>query len=378
MNRSNGTNICVSTPDGKFTPLNLGQTLCQSLADLGYSPFTAEDGSPAALDADVLLLVGEGRCFDGYAKLLGNRDVRPLTVLWLIDPLPPPTISKHGLEIGFKLAKCNWRRISSPSMKTFVSCLPFHHQLQKSARWMLNRKIKKDAAVNNCLKYADIGTNQSFVLMSCLEWSKRNFEQGWIDYVFTSTVQRKQTLETVGIDAKLVPIGYHLSWGRKLALERDIDVLFLGDLKSKRRRSILQDVEKKLSARGAKLVKIHSGCYGEQRTTLLNRAKIVLNIPRIPWEIAGIRFLMSISCGALVVSEYVKDTAPYKPGVHFVQAESTQLPDVISYYLEHNDERQAIADSAYKFVTQELTLKNSMLQILESCCANTAVQTGNI
>ncbi len=88
---------------------------------------------------------------------------------------------------------------------------------------------------------------------------------------------------------------------------------------------------------------------------------------------------MSMRCGALVVSECTEDTAPYKPGVHFVQAKASELADAICYYLEHEDQRQKIADSAYAFVTNELTLKNSLLQIMETCCAtNTTVQTGSI
>jgi len=374
MNRNNGTNICVSIPGGKFTPLNLGQMLHQTLADLGYAPVLVEDGNPVALESDVLLLVGNGRCFNGYAKLLSNCDrTRPLTILWLIDPLPPPHQSERGRQIGLKLAKCNWQRIPYPLAKMVISCLPFHHEIQKIARWMLNNKIKKDAVVNNCPEYTDIGTNQSFVLMSCLEWSKRNFEQGWIDYVFTTTIQRKQILETIGINAKIVPIGYHPSWGRKLSVERDIDVLFLGDLKSKRRRSILQDVEEKLSAKGINLVKINCGCYGEQRTALLNRAKIVLDIPRIPWEMPSMRPLMSTSCGALLICEYVENTSPYIPGVHFVQAKASELSNAICYYLEHEDQRKAIVDSAYKFFTEELTLRNSISKIMQTCNINQTV-----
>ena len=54
------------------------------------------------------------------------------------------------------------------------------------------------------------------------------------DYVFTTTVQRAQTLKNIGIDAETVPIGYHPCWGQKLSLERDIDVLSIGTLKIKR------------------------------------------------------------------------------------------------------------------------------------------------
>jgi spore maturation protein CgeB len=88
--------------------------------------------------------------------------------------------------------------------------------------------------------------------------------------------------------------------------------------------------------------------------------------------------LMSISCGAMVISEYAEDTAPYKPGVHFVQAKAEELTDVICHYIKNENQRQTIADCAYKFITQELTLENSLMKIMETCCANTVVQTGSI
>jgi hypothetical protein len=287
-------------------------------------------------------------------------------------------LSERGRQIGLKLLNCDWRKLPPPWAKLTRTGLPLHHEMQKAARWLLNQKIKNQALADNCPGYSEISTQKSYILMKSLEWTRRNFEQGLIDYVFTTTVQRAQTLKNIGIDAETVPIGYHPCWGQKLSLERDIDVLSIGTLKIKRRRLILKDLDKKLSAKGIKLQIINKGCYGEQRTTLLNRTRIVLDIPNIPWEMAGMRLLMSISCGALVVSEYVEDTTPYKPGVHFVQAKAAELPDVICHYLENENQRQAIADSAYKFITQELTLKNSLLKIMETCCANTTVQTRSI
>jgi len=363
----NNPRVCVSAyPIGEDN-LQLGPMLCQTLGDLGFSPVLVNDGDISALKSDILLLVSDGFHFEGLTKLLSNcgRN-RPSTIFWLIDPLPPPQLSERGLQIGLKLLNCDWRKLPPPWAKLIRTCLPFHHEMQKAARWLLNHKIKKQALADNCPGYTDISTNQSYVLMSSLEWTRRNFEQGLIDYVFTSTIPRTQTLKTIGIDAGFVPVGYHPSWGSKLSLERDIDVLFIGSLRSKRRRSILKNVENKLSAKGIKLLIINKGCYGQQRTALLNRTRIVLDIPKIPWEMPGMRLLMSISCGALLICDYVEETAPYKPGIHFVRAKSTELPDVICHYIKNENQRQEIVDSAYKFVTEELTLINSVSKIMQT------------
>ncbi len=372
----NNLRVCVSTyPIGEDN-LQLGPMLCQTLGDLGFATAIVNNGDPAALKSDILLIVGGGSRIGGFTKLLSNcgRN-RPLTIFWLIEPLPPQQLSERSLQIGLKLMNCDWQKLRSPWPKLIRTCLPFHHEIQKAARWMLNRKIKKQALADNCPGYSEINTQKSYILMRSFELIKRNFEQELMDYTFTTTIPRMQTLKTIGIDAGFVPLGYHPRWGGKLSLERDIDVLFLGFLKSKRRRSILKDLDKKLSAKGIKLQIISKECFGEQRAALLNRAKIVLDIPNIPWEMAGMRFLMCLSCGALVISEYVDETAPYKPGVHFVRAKPEELPDAICHYLKNENQRQAIVDSAYKFITQELTLKNSLIKIMETCCANTAVQT---
>jgi hypothetical protein len=379
MADKNNLRVCVSAYPIREDNLQLGPMLCQTLGDLGFSSVLVDNGSPAALESDILLLVGDGTHFDGFTNLLRNcgRN-RPSTIFWLIDPLPPPQLSERGRQIGLKLLNCDWQKLPPPWSKLTRAGLPLHHEMQKVARWLLNQKIKKQALADNCHGYSEISTQKSYILMKSFEWTKRNVEQGFIDYVFASTIPRTQTLKKIGINARFVPVGYHPCWGRKLSLDRDIDVLSIGSLKIKRRRSMLKDLDKKLSAKGIKLQIIDKGCYGEQRTALLNRTRIVLDIPNIPWEMAGMRLLMSISCGALVVSEYVEETAPYKPGIHFVRAKPAELPDTICHYLKHDDQRQTIVDSSYKFVTQELTMKNSLLKIMETCCANTAVQTGCI
>src|SRR3989304_8113987 len=169
MNGNNGSRVCVSIPSTKEDKLKLGQMLCQTFVDLGFSPTLVDDGNPIALESDVLLLVGDGRCFEGYAKLLGNcNQTRPLTILWLIDPLPPPQLSERGWQIGLKLAKCDWRRLPPPWAKLIRAVLPFSNDIQKAARWFLNYKIQKDAIANNCPAYPEIGAHEFFTSMTRL------------------------------------------------------------------------------------------------------------------------------------------------------------------------------------------------------------------
>ncbi len=59
----------------------------------------------------------------------------------------------------------------------------------------------------------------------------------------------------------------------------------------------------------------------------------MLSVGRFPGTFVGVRFLIGVACGALVVSEPLYDPSPYVPGEHFVQAPISELPGVIERYL---------------------------------------------
>jgi spore maturation protein CgeB len=137
----------------------------------------------------------------------------------------------------------------------------------------------------------------------------------------------------------------------------------------------LGDLQQSLQAKGLRLEIVPRYCLGRERTELLNRARISLNMVSYPWDFPGARFLLSIGCGALVVSEPLENPGPYRAGEHFVQAEVADLPKIIAYYVAHEAEREALTRSAFRFVTCELTLKSSMAHIMEVCHADSAVSS---
>ena len=66
-----------------------------------------------------------------------------------------------------------------------------------------------------------------------------------------------------------------------------------------------------------------------------------------------------------VVSEPIYRPEPFVAGTHYVSAPAEELPEVIRYYLEHEDERAAIAREGQRFATQELTFERSVRVLLE-------------
>src|SRR5881394_610874 len=114
--------------------------------------------------------------------------------------------------------------------------------------------------------------------------------EGLIDAVATTTIARVERFAEVGVEAAWVPQTPGPGMYADLGLERDIPVLFLGAMTVPRRRWIAW----RLRRAGVELTAVgdwHDPRYwGEERTRLLNRAVISLNINRFPGNFADTRF----------------------------------------------------------------------------------------
>jgi hypothetical protein len=189
------------------------------------------------------------------------------------------------------------------------------------------------------------------------------------DLLVVSTPSRQAFLAERGIRAEMVPLGYYPSYGRDLGLARDIDVLFLGDLRVPRRRRLLA----RLAKRGLRVERAGSWfsgeAWGERRTRLLNRTRILLNLQRFPGELAGLRMLLGMANKALVVSEPIFMPGPYVEGTHWIASELERIPEVIAGCLADPQRCQAIVDAAFALVTQHLTLTRSAARIVDLVAA---------
>jgi hypothetical protein len=159
-------------------------------------------------------------------------------------------------------------------------------------------------------------------------------------------------------------MGYHPSYGRDLALERDLDVLFLGALDVPRRRRLI----KRLRAAQVSVEAMGSwygtDTWGESRTRLLNRTRVLLNLQRYPGELSGQRMLLGMANKALVISEPIYMPGPYVPGQHWVQAAIEDMPETIAHYLAHEDQRRAIVEAGHDLAVNHLRIEQSVAEIL--------------
>ncbi len=295
--------------------------VASSLAAAGCHVTQVEDG-PLNLGAEeIVWILDNANWYPIIRQQLAARlkSERPFVVIWHAEPLPPP-----------KAAGLPWPRL----------------HLQE-----ILQILRRDVGAT------DVYTNY-FRLRSLAR-------KGLPDLLVVSTPGGCEFLAERGIPAHWVPFGYDPSYGHYLGLARDIDVLFIGALNIPRRRRLIRQ----LRQQGIELSAVGSwsdpAYWGENRTQLLNRTKIILNLQRYPGQLSGLRFILAMANRVLVVSEPVYHPAPYVPGKHYVSAPIGEMPQVIRYYLAHDDEREAIASEGHRFVTQELTMARSVSRILE-------------
>jgi hypothetical protein len=187
---------------------------------------------------------------------------------------------------------------------------------------------------------------------------------GFVDALVVAAKAYQVALAEEGIDVHHVPLGYHPYQGRLLDSERDVGVLFLGETRMRRRQRILR----RLRSEGVEVTVLGDyadpDLWGESRTALLNRTKIMLHIPRLEGHTSDIRMNISMACGALLVSEPLCFPDPFVPGTHHVEAPLDELAATISRYLENEPERRRIAEQAHAFLTGDLTLDRTFAQLL--------------
>jgi hypothetical protein len=293
-----------------------------TLRGLGHEVVVVLDREFAASGEDLVWLSGSLNWYPQTCRRLSamSRAERPTTALWQTEPLPPPSAS------GLRLERLHAREI---------------------AKVLLRNDGRVDPRSN-------------------AQAIRRMLRDGVPDVLAVSTLERREFLAEHGIASVFAPMGYDDALGTDLGLERDIDVLFLGSLEVPRRKRILRELRRA----DVNVVALGNwrdpALWGERRVLLLNRTKILLNIPRHEGLLSGARMLLGMANKALVVAEPIYEPAPYRPGTHYVSAELDDFPEAIARSLANDVERRRIVDAAHDFVTTKLPLSASVESIIQA------------
>lgn len=144
-----------------------------------------------------------------------------------------------------------------------------------------------------------------------------------------------------------------------LNIEKDWDLFFIG--RSTRHRETFFGPLK----HHHHFLHICHGVYGVPLLNYISSAKINLNIhaeAEVSWEP---RMQMLLAAGAFVISEPITPNPYLRSGVDYVEASSPgELFEKVGHYLQHDDERNAIAASGRARVNDVLSGKRNFLKLI--------------
>lgn len=113
--------------------------------------------------------------------------------------------------------------------------------------------------------------------------------------------------------------------------------------------------------------------YTEEMPGVFGRSKINLNMTARGIQ-SGIpqRVLDVLGSGGFLITNYQPEIAEYfRPGVDLVMYEDiSQIPELISYYLNHDEEREEIAENGLRAVRESFLLQNRLKSIFEIVFGN--------
>jgi hypothetical protein len=323
-------------------PDEIGTLISSALADLGCEVINLCYGTKLPQALDVVLVYGPFSSLVPLANqlLAYPPSRRPLFVLWMTEQLPNPDLPE-------------WVRYLGGIIRSRIERLAFRQQAQGA--WQLDPRWRwLTTKVHRFRYYGD------------LYWLQR---QGILSILAVTSPWIADFLRARGFDPIVAHLGSHPRWGADLELERDIPVLWFGKIGTRRRRRLLNRIRAELRERGVEMLMIdgieHPYVFGEERTILLNRTNVVLNLLREKWDDNSLRYYFAALNHALIVTEPTLPHTPFLPGVHLAEAPLEQMADTICYYLSHGEERQRIVDQAYQLATTELTMSKGIAQILE-------------
>jgi hypothetical protein len=309
----------------------IGDAIFESLGILGHAPvyFSSSDNIP--LDACVVFTFGPyGRLCDVINTLETQfGEHHPLYVHWSTQGMPDPRIPM--------------------AFTAYASAFLFY--LEK-----YGVVIHKNLINDKFARFRYVGLYQYA------------YKKGIMQILADTSAIYCSKYKALGIPAIRIPYGSSPSWGQSLNLDRDIDVLWMGKMGTRRRAKLIEDIQSQLRRRGRSMLICdnvrHPFIFGRERIEYLNRSKITLNLTRTWYDDNSLRFLLTAPNKSLVISEKLLPHSPdWISGKHYVAVSTEEIPEAIEYYLEHREERDSIVHNAYDLVSDQLTMLSSMKKL---------------
>jgi hypothetical protein len=340
--------------------IELSAIMEDRLRALGHHPFVVHDGDGAALESDCLILFGDGRSFPRFRRLLRHRATRPRIALWQFDPLPPTGLLDRAERLGLAAARLSLALDALPR----IGGLSWYRFFQRWLPWPLFRASA--GAARDLIPAAPPRVRDLRGALESWGWIRRAWNEGWLDALYMSTGQRVHFLEARGVPSSFAPLGCAPGLGEDRGPgSRDIDVIFLGGLKrAGRRAERWEPLRRKLEEAGLRVTQVLRDCYGEERTALLNRARVLVHLHKLPWDTPWMRWVLATSCGVLVVSEPLGDPDPLRPGVDYVEAPASEMAAAIQARLADRSGSARMVASCEERLRDRMSMDASLRRVL--------------
>lgn len=181
-----------------------------------------------------------------------------------------------------------------------------------------------------------------------------------------------------GLPCFHLPLGYHPLLEQSdvpAKSKRDLDICVLAAMTDRREEFVATNADF-FAARNchirfvpigfAKTEETRSYLPIPQRNALLQQAKILLNVhyselQYFEWH----RALIALAKRCCLITETCQGFEPLVPGKHFVMAKADDLTTCCEYYLNHEEEREAITEAAYNFVHDNFTQEENCRAFLQ-------------
>jgi hypothetical protein len=317
----------------------LGIQNFRSILSAGHEAVNLFSDARISCELDAVFLYGPfGSLVPLVNQLLSYPlEKRPIFIWWLTEQLPNPHLPDWVLFWGGRLR-------SQVERLAYYEASAGEWRLKSHLRWITSKAIR-------------------FRYFGDLCWLR---QRKVLDLLVTSSPWKAEYLRNKGFNPYVPPNPtYRPEWGKDLRLERDIPVLWLGKIATSRRKRALKRVRKDLEARGVEVLVVDGEenpyIFGEDRTRLLNRTKIMVNLLREKWDNHAARFALAAQNRALIITEPTLPHTSFRHAEHLIQVPIEQMADEVCYYLSHEEERQRIAESAYQFI-----MKNSREEIISN------------
>ncbi len=308
------------------------------LRQLGHEPFFFKADTSVPDGADIVFTFAPYGRFLPIVQQLGQLapEKRPLLIHWNTEGVP-------DLRLPWRLTR-----------------------LLGAGRSWLERSISQSSANRNSLLTLLESKMLRFRYVGDYYYAHK---KGLLNLFSDSSAVYARIHSKHGLPTLYVPWGASPLWYADLNLERDIDVLWMGNRHGDRRSELLDQIRERLLRHGIQMY-VADGqenpfIYREERVTLLNRAKITLNITRTWYDDNFSRFALVAPNRSLIVSEHLLPHCPaYEPGVHYVANAPEKLAETIVFYLRQPQARAEIVDNACLLTTSQLTFNGSIKKLL--------------